>query len=84
MNNDNKNRILMGLRMLALVIWLVLVIITCAGVWNFDKEEGFVRWCAFLLMAVNLCAIGYLFVKFRKEDRANSKALQQQGQGEEK
>lgn len=75
MNNDNKNRILKGLRMLALVIWLVLVIITCAGVWNFDKEEGFVRWCAFLLMAVNLFAISYLFVKFRKDGQADGKAL---------
>ena len=76
MTERNKESLELFAKMGALIVWLLLVIITCCGVWNFDKEEGFVRTCALLLMLVNLGAIGYLFVKWRKEYNAAIKAIQ--------
>ena len=38
MTNDNKYRIGLGLKVIALLLWAFLTIATCAGVWNFCKE----------------------------------------------
>lgn len=64
-----------------LFIWLMLVIIVCAGNWNYCPE-GFVRWCSGILMAVNLGAIVYLFLKWRKEYNDAIEALQKQDRKE--
>lgn len=52
MNEDNKNRMLWGAKVFALVIYVILTIATCAGVWNFCKEP-LVNWAAGILMAAN-------------------------------
>lgn len=57
--NDNKLRVVLGLKMLALLIYIGLTIITCVGVWNFNPE-GFVKWCALALAICN----GILAVKY--------------------
>lgn len=75
MSERNKIEIAFFAKMLGLLVWLMLVIITCSGVWNFDKES-FVCWCAVLLMAINVGAIVYLFNKWRKEHNAAIEALQ--------
>lgn len=59
MDQDNKLRLVFGLKMLALVIYAVLTAITCAGVWNYNPE-GFIKWCA---LAMGLCN-GALAVKY--------------------
>lgn len=54
----NKTRIEMGALVLALVIFGMLTIITCAGVWN-NCPEAWVKWCAGFLFAANagVCVI---------------------------
>ena len=59
MNDENKNRLVFGLKVVALVLFIGLTIITCAGVWNYNPE-GFVKWCALALAICN----GYLAVKY--------------------
>ena len=52
MNQDNKNRIVKGLQVLVLVVFGLLSIITCVGVWNYCPET-WVKWCAGVLLACN-------------------------------
>ena len=61
MTPENKNRMLWGAKVFALVIYVFLTIATCAGVWNFCKEP-LVNWAAGILMAVNAVAI-YVIAK---------------------
>lgn len=66
MNEDNKNRMLWGAKVFALVIYVILTIATCAGVWNFCPEP-FVKWCAGFLFAAN-GLIAYLTFKWIRKD----------------
>lgn len=56
---DNKSRIKWGLKTLALVLYGLLTIATCAGVWNYNPE-GFIKWCALALGLCNAGVIVYL------------------------
>ena len=62
MNDQNKSIIKEGLAKLALVLYALITIITCAGVWNFC-EEGFVCLMAGVLLACNGLAIVRLWKK---------------------
>lgn len=75
MNERNKLSLSLFAKIAALVVWLVLTIITCAGNWNYNTE-GFVKVCTFILFAINIAAIGYLFVKWRKEYNAAIEEIQ--------
>lgn len=66
MNKENKNRMLWGAEVFALVIYVLLTIATCAGVWNFCKEP-LVNLAAGILMAAN-GFIAYLTYKRIRED----------------
>lgn len=62
MEQDNKNRVVWGLEVAALVLYVLITIATCAGVWNFCPEK-FVKVLAGILFLVN----GYAaFQKARK------------------
>ena len=76
MTEKNKNVFAFFAKVAALFVWLILVIITCAGNWNYNPE-GFVKWCTFFVMAINFAAIAYLFIKWRKEYLAEVEAIQQ-------
>lgn len=52
----NKTRLEMGALVIALVIFGMLTIVTCAGVWNYCPEV-WVKWCAGGLFACNAAAI---------------------------
>lgn len=77
MNERNKLSHEQFAKNFGLLIWLMLVIIVCAGNWNYCPE-GFVKWCSGILMAVNLGAIVYLFLKWRKEYNDAIEFLQKQ------
>lgn len=62
MNDQNKSIIKEGLAKIALVLYALITIITCAGVWNFC-EEGFVCLMAGVLLACNGLAIVRLWKK---------------------
>lgn len=59
MNEKNKARWVYDLKMIAILMWMVLTVITCVGVWNYNPE-GFVKWCA---LALALCN-GVIAVKY--------------------
>lgn len=50
--NENKNDIVKWVKVIALALYCLLTIATCAGVWNFCKEP-LVNWAAGILMAAN-------------------------------
>ena len=62
MKTDNNLRFAYGLKIAALVLWGILTIITCAGVWN-ANPEGFVKWCAAALLLTN----GIVLWRFAKK-----------------
>lgn len=76
MNERNKLSLSLFAKIAILFVWLTLVIITCAGNWNYCPE-GFVKWCTFILFAGNIAAIFYLGRKWVKEYNAAIEALQQ-------
>ena len=45
-------KLVYGLKMTALVVWALLTIITCSGVWNYNPES-FIKWCAAALLVCN-------------------------------
>lgn len=59
MNEDNKNRIIWGLKVLALVIYCLLTIAVCAGVWNYCAEKEVCLGAGVLLIANGLLAWRY-------------------------
>lgn len=75
MNQDNKDRLLWGAKMLGLVAWLVLTIMTVAGVWNYNPERT-IKVVAGLLGAWNvaLIVIAYLNVNKGGKQPAPSEA----------
>ena len=58
MTNDNKYRIGLGLKVIALLLWAFLTIATCAGVWNYNPETTIVV-ASVALLIVN----GYAIVR---------------------
>lgn len=59
MDEKNKARWVYDLKMIAIFMWMVLTVITCVGVWNYNPE-GFVKWCALALAVCN----GVIAVKY--------------------
>lgn len=62
MDNDNKNRLIEGAKKLALIVYALLTIITCAGVWNYCPETT-VNILSTALLACNGLAIVRLWKK---------------------
>ena len=56
MTDDNRTRLIKAAKIVALVLWAGMTIITCSGVWNFCTEP-FVNWVAGGLLATNGFAI---------------------------
>jgi len=66
MTEDNKNRIAMGITVVLMVIWGLLTIATCAGVWNYCPEKS-VKVFSILLMAFNGLAIWRIIASASKK-----------------
>ena len=62
----NKTRLEMGAKVVALFLFGLLTIITCAGVWNYCPET-WVKWCAGALFVCN--GIGIYFLAKRISDK---------------
>ena len=75
MNERNKISLALYAKFGILLLWLAVTVIACAGNWNFNPE-GFVNLCTVILFVMNLGAIAYLFVKWKKEYDAALKAIQ--------
>jgi len=67
MNDDNKKRISMWLKVAALFIIAIINIVTCAGVWNYC-DEPFVCNCAIALFIIDLTAVVYLGIKLKDKN----------------
>lgn len=65
----NKTRIKMGLTVIALVIWGMFIIFTCAGVWNFAGDlkgaDGFRFVLVSSIAAFIISAAGFFFIARR-------------------
>jgi hypothetical protein len=59
MNEDNKKRIIWGLKVLALGLYCLLTIAVCAGVWNCCDEKEVCFGAIVLLIANGLLAWRY-------------------------
>lgn len=75
---DNKSRISAWLCAVVVAIWALLLIITCAGVWN-SKPDTFVGICAGLLALVNAYCI-YKFIKAEKDSARAAQLAQEKEQ----
>lgn len=62
MDNDNKNRLIEGAKKLALIVYGVLTIGVCAGVWNYCPEKTVCLW-ALVLGLANFAGIVVLWKK---------------------
>ena len=56
MDSYNKNRIITGLKVLAIVVWALLTIAVCCGVWTYCPEPA-ITWLAGALIFANGIAI---------------------------
>jgi dolichyl-phosphate-mannose--protein O-mannosyl transferase len=58
---DNKSRIQMGIKVLALFLWAIAIIATCAGLWNAavktKQVEGFYIFTSIVAFIINGLAI---------------------------
>jgi len=72
MNNDNKIRVMKGIKVIALVIYGILTIATCAGVWNFCPEKA-VKVFAGLLLCANALVIYVIAKKVPVEKKEEEK-----------
>ena len=59
MTNNPNNYLAAGAKVLALALYLGLVIVTCAGVWNGNKEP-FAIVCSIILLLVTLAGVALL------------------------
>ena len=66
MRDENKNRLAYGLKVFALILWAMLAIVTCAGVWNFCKET-FVVVCSIILFLASGVGVVVLWRRFKNE-----------------
>lgn len=65
MQEDNKKRMKQGFKMLLLVIWLVLSIATCAGIWNVAFST-LLSVCAGGMLIGNFWAIVKIYKEINK------------------
>ena len=63
---DNNSRIKKGIKIIALALYGLLTIATCAGVWNFCPEPA-VKWFTAALFAANAGVIWYLAKTIKTE-----------------
>lgn len=75
MNERNKLSLSLYAKIIALGVWLFVTIIACAGNWNWNPE-GFVEWCAAILLVLNVVAILLIGSRCVKEYNAEIKAIQ--------
>ena len=73
MNEENKNRLAFGLKVLLLVLYVLLTIVTCVGVWNYNQEQ-FVKTCA---VALSVCNLGLAVLYYKKIDKDYKKKTRQ-------
>ena len=64
MATNPNNYLALGLKVLALALYLVVVIATCAGVWNGNKEP-FAIVCSIILLLVTIAGIVVLYKRAR-------------------
>ena len=57
--SNKSNYLALGVKGLALAVYLGLTIATCAGVWN-GNREAFAVWASILLLIVNVAAVVYI------------------------
>lgn len=62
MNEDNKERLIMGAKVCGLFAWMLLTIATVAGVLNYNPERT-IKVFAGILGAWNAAIIVWLFLK---------------------
>jgi Pyruvate/2-oxoacid:ferredoxin oxidoreductase delta subunit len=65
---NNKSRIAKGVKIIALVIYGMLTIATCAGVWNFCPERA-VKLFSAALFAANGGVIWYLAKTIKTDEQ---------------
>lgn len=81
MTERNKIEIAFFAKMLALFVWGVISIATFAGVMNYCPEP-FVKWCAGILLVLNLAILGFYASRLVKDKRMAVEALQQKERDE--
>lgn len=59
-----NNYLALGAKVLALALYLVVVIATCAGVWN-GKREPFAIVCSIILLVLTIAAVAWLYKRSR-------------------
>ena len=64
MANNPNNYLAAGAKVLALALYLGLVIVTCAGVWN-GKREPFAIVCSIILLVLTIAAVAWLYKRAR-------------------
>lgn len=64
--NFGTNNFKWGIKVFLIIIWALLTIATCAGVWN-SGAEPFVGWAALLLLIFNATAITGSVIKIINE-----------------
>ena len=67
MQTENKERIVKWIKIVALIVWALATIITCAGVWNYCPED-FVKAVAVALFIANGYAIYRKAVLLKKNE----------------
>ena len=72
MNKDNKDRLIWGAKMLALVAWLGLTAMTVAGVWNYNPEKT-ICVVAGILSAWNVALAVRGIIKVNKTENKDDK-----------
>lgn len=58
MKGFGTNNFKWGIKVFLIIVWAMLTIATCAGVWN-SGAEPFAGWAALLLLIFNAAAITY-------------------------
>ena len=56
MSNENKDRLILGLKIIGLIVVAILTVIVCAGVWN-ARGEVFAQVCAGILIVANVIVL---------------------------
>ncbi len=64
MATNPNNYLALGAKVLALALYLVVVIATCAGVWN-GKKEPFAIVCSIILLVLTIAAVAWLYKRAR-------------------
>lgn len=81
MTERNKIETAFFAKMAALFVWGIISIITFAGVLNYCPEP-FVKWCAGILLVLNLTILGFYAYRLVKDKRMAVEAIQQKERDE--